>query len=62
LCQSEFISDHEADGCWHAFLSGVRTKLSPGEIAKIQDAVGVTGEYHHGRVRCAVQTQRLTRL
>jgi hypothetical protein len=62
LCQSEFLSDHEADGCWHAFLGGVRTKLSPGEIAKIQDAVGVTGEYHHGCVRCAVQTQRLTRL
>ena len=44
LCQSEFISDQEADGCWHAFLGGVRAKLSPGEIAKIQDAVGVTGK------------------
>lgn len=44
LCQSEFISEQEADGCWHAFLGGVRARLSPGEIAKIQDAVGVTGE------------------
>jgi hypothetical protein len=43
LCRSEFLTDSEADGCWHAFLGGLRAKLSPGEIAKIQDSVGVTG-------------------
>jgi len=44
LCQSEFINGSDADGCWNAFLGGVRGKLSPGEIAKIQDAVGITGK------------------
>jgi hypothetical protein len=44
LCRSEFEEERDADGTWKAFLDGVKGRLSAGEVARIIDAVGVTGE------------------
>jgi hypothetical protein len=44
LCQSSFKTPDDADGCWQTFLEGHMSHLSAGEIAKIKDVVGVTGE------------------
>jgi hypothetical protein len=44
LCQSSFKTADDADGCWQTFLEGHMSHLSAGEIAKIKDVVGVTGE------------------
>ncbi|KAJ9103952.1 hypothetical protein QFC21_002415 [Naganishia friedmannii] len=43
LCRAEFEDARDADGCWKAFLDGIKGRLSAGEIAKIIDVVGVTG-------------------
>jgi hypothetical protein len=45
LCRHEFEDARDADGCWKAFLDGIKGRLSAGEIAKIIDVVGVTGEF-----------------
>ena len=45
LCVGEFANESDADACWETFLLSMKTKLSAGEIAKIRDVVGVTGEY-----------------
>lgn len=50
LCRQEFEDERDADGCWKAFLDGIKGRLSAGEIAKIIDVVGVTGK-SVGRMR-----------
>lgn len=42
VCQDQFRGQGDADGAVLAFLYSVRDKLSAGELAKIQDSIGVT--------------------
>ena len=44
LCRDEFAEEKDGDACWKAFLDGIKGRLSAGEVAKIIDVVGVTGE------------------
>lgn len=45
LCQAEFMSEQDAEGAWGVLFGGMRERLSPSEIAKVQDVVGITGEW-----------------
>ncbi|KAJ9120253.1 hypothetical protein QFC22_003153 [Naganishia vaughanmartiniae] len=55
LCRLEFEDERDADGCWKAFLDGVKGRLSAGEIAKIIDVVGVTGKSRLVRDECGFE-------
>lgn len=44
LCATEFANQDEGDEAWETMFLSLKGKMSAGEVAKVRDVVGVSGE------------------